>query len=98
MNVINIIKGIEQLAVELLLWIIYVPKTIYKIIKNPNWVPGYIKEELEKKERFTGYMSPILLYLAVSVLLYVLLDSGLITTDDEANTQIFREQIQGPLG
>ena len=98
MNIINIIKGIEQLAVELLLWIIYVPKTIFKIIKDPNWVPGYIKEELEKKDRFTGYMSPILLYLAVSVLLYVLLDSGLIAAGDEENAQVFREQIQGPLG
>ena len=98
MNVINIIKGIEQLAVELLLWIIYVPKTIYKIIKDPDWVPGYIKGELEEKDKFKGYMSPILLFLAVSVLLYVLLDSELITADDEENTKAFWEQIQGPLG
>ncbi|MCE2613856.1 hypothetical protein LVD13_12815 [Flavobacteriaceae bacterium D16] len=100
MNIINIIKGIEQLAVELLLWIIYVPKTLYKIIKDPSWAPVYIKEELNKKEdKFKVYMSPILLFLAISVVLFVLLDSGLIVAPnyDEAGGS-FGQRLQGPAG
>ena len=99
MNIINIIKGIELLAVELLLWIIYVPKTIYKIIKDPNWVPVYIKEELAKKEKFKVYMSPVLLFLAISVVLFVLLDSGLIIAPDydEAGGN-FGQKLKGPAG
>jgi hypothetical protein len=100
MNIINIIKGIEQLAVELLLWIIYVPKTLYKIIKDPNWVPVYIKEELNKDEdKFKGYLSPILLFLAISVLLFVLLDSGLIIAPDyDESGGNFGQKLQGPAG
>jgi len=99
MNFINILKGIEHLAVELLLWIIYVPKTIYKIIKNPNWVPGYIKLQLAKDDKFRAYMSPVLLFLAISVVLFVLLDSGLITSPDyDDNKGSFGDRLQGPMG
>ena len=99
MNIINIIKGIELLAVELLLWIIYVPKTLYKIIKDPSWAPLYIKEQLSIKDKFKTYMSPVLLFLAISVVLFVLLDSGLIVTsnyDDSGGS--FGQRLQGPAG
>ncbi|MCX2718809.1 hypothetical protein [Lentiprolixibacter aurantiacus] len=99
MNIINIIKGIELLAVELLLWIIYVPKTIYKIIKDPKWAPGYIKEQLRSEEKFKTYMSPILLFLAISVVLFVLLDSGLIIAPDyDESGGSFGQRLQGPAG
>ncbi|MDX1314613.1 MAG: hypothetical protein R3356_03855 [Eudoraea sp.] len=99
MNIINIIKGIELLAVELLLWIIYIPKTLYKIIKDPTWAPRYIKEQLAAEEKFKTYMSPILLFLAISVVLFVLLDSGLIVAPnyDESGGS-FGQRLQGPAG
>lgn len=62
MNFINIIEGIERLVVNLMFWIIFIPKSIYKIVTNPKWVPGYVSAELEKdKDRFKDFMSPIVL-------------------------------------
>jgi hypothetical protein len=50
------------LAFEILLWIIFIPKTLFKIIWNPSWVPKYVDEELAKeKDRFSEYLSPMLL-------------------------------------
>ncbi|NND52914.1 MAG: hypothetical protein HKN54_10945 [Flavobacteriaceae bacterium] len=74
MNILNILKGLENLAVELLLWIVYIPKTIYRVVKNPFWVRKYVNEQLQKEQKFQDYMSPVLLYLGTSVILYVLVD------------------------
>lgn len=99
MNIINIIKGIELLAVEVLLWFIYVPKTLYKIIKDPKWAPGYVRDQLAEKDKFKGYMSPVLLFLAISVVLFVLLDSGLIIAPDyDESSGSFGQRLQGPAG
>lgn len=74
MNIISILKGIENLAIELLLWVIYIPKTIFKIIKDPYWVSGYVDAELKKKDKFINYMSPVLMYLGTTVILFVISD------------------------
>ena len=99
MGIIDILKGIEKLAVELLMWLIYIPKTIYKIIKDPNWVMDYVHVELTKEEKFKAYMSPVLLFLGVSVVLFVLLDSGMLTSpayDQKSNS--ISDQIQDAVG
>ncbi|NNL79088.1 MAG: hypothetical protein HKO67_01245 [Flavobacteriaceae bacterium] len=75
MNILNILKGLENLAVELLLWIVYIPKTLYRIVKDPFWVRTYVNDELDKDEKFTEYMSPVLLYLGTSVILYIVFAS-----------------------
>lgn len=70
MNIVNIIEGIERLVVSLLFWIIFIPKSIFKIVSNPKWVPGYVTGELDKEsDRFKDFMSPIILYLLNSVFL-----------------------------
>ncbi len=99
MGIIDILKGIERLAVELLLWFIYIPKTIYKIIKDPSWVPGYVHEEMSKDDKFKGYLSPVLLFLGISVVLFVLLDSGIILspTYDQKSASI-GDRIQDAIG
>lgn len=59
----NLVETLEKLAFEILLWIIFIPKTLFKIIWNPSWVPGYINEELAKdKGRFSEYVSPLVLF------------------------------------
>lgn len=99
MGIIDLLKGIEKLAVELLLWFIYIPKTIYKIIKDPNWVPVYVHNELSKEDKFKGYMSPVLLFLGITVVLFVLLDSGVITSPDyDQKSSSFSERIQDVVG
>jgi len=99
MNIIDILKGIENLAVEVLLWLIYIPKTIFKIIKDPNWVPGYVRDELSKNDKFKGYMSPVLLFLGISIILFVLLDTGVLTTPDyNQKGGSFSDRIQDAIG
>ena len=67
MNGIGILKGIADLVVELLLLIIYVPKTLYKILKDPTWVPQFISEQLSKKQGYQEYVSPVFLYILMAL-------------------------------
>jgi len=67
MNRIDILKGIADIVVELLLLIIYVPKTLYKILKDPTWVPQFISEELSKKQGYQEYVSPVFLYILMAL-------------------------------
>jgi hypothetical protein len=68
-NFVNLLNSVEKLAYEIIMWVIFVPKTILKVITNPDWVPGYIEGELkeEQEERFTDYMSPVVLLLAITL-------------------------------
>ena len=70
MNIVNIIEGIERLVVSLLFWLIFIPKSLFKIVSDPRWVEEYVTRELkEDADRFQDYMSPIILYLLNSVFL-----------------------------
>ncbi len=94
MNITSILKGIENLALELFIWIIFIPKTIYQIIKDPKAIPDYITTELAKEKRFENYMSPVLLYLTVSVILY----ASLRYVSFINNNSNFTENVKGPEG
>jgi len=81
MNIINVVEGIEKLIVELLTWIVLIPRTLRKILENPQAVPGYIDEELAKPSgRFENYISPVLLFLICSVVLYFV-DAQIVQSD-----------------
>jgi len=69
-SLIDLLEGFEKLAYKLLLWVILIPKTIGKIILNPGFAPDYIHDELEndKDSPFDEYISPMLLYLGVTLL------------------------------
>ncbi len=66
---------IEILAYKILLWILLLPKTLLKLIFEPNWAPGYIKKELnsESKAAFDSYMSPVVLFLLVTLIPAILI-------------------------
>ena len=75
MNVLGILNEIEDLIREVIMWLVDIPKTLFKILANPSWVTRYIDEELVKKsDRFKNYMSPIILYLICSVLLFFIIE------------------------
>ncbi len=74
MNAYKILAEIERLMTEIILSLIYIPKTIFKILRNPSWVPTYIDQELENESRkFEEYISPIMLLLASTLLMFYLL-------------------------
>jgi len=58
----NLLESLEKLVFEILMWLVFIPKTLFKILRNPNWVPGYIEDEFKKKDgRFSEYVSPLIL-------------------------------------
>ncbi len=94
MNITSILKGIENFALEVFIWLIFIPKTLFKIITRPKDIPGYITDELKKTMRFEDRMSPVLLYLTVCVLLYASLRFVSFINPNENFTEI----VQGPEG
>lgn len=81
MNLLQILNELEKLLTEILLAIVFIPKTLIRIITRPNWVPGYIDEELTKDgRRFGNYMSPIVLFLINSILLFFLYEYVMYTS------------------
>ena len=71
MNDLNeIIEGIEKFSYEILIWVLFIPKTLVQIIVNPSWVLEYISREMEDKtdDRFDSYMSPVILILICTIL------------------------------
>lgn len=68
-NISDFLSEIEKLAYKILLWVLLLPKTLLKIIIDPQWVPGYIKSELggDSEKSFDNYMSPVVLFLIVTL-------------------------------
>lgn len=69
-NITDFLNEIEKLAYKILLWVLLLPKTLLKIILDPNWVPGYVKKELggDSENAFDKYMSPVVLFLIVTLI------------------------------
>lgn len=74
-NIADFLDEIERLAYKILLWVLLLPKTLLKIILEPKWVPKYVKEELsgDSSTAFDRYMSPVVLFLIVTLIPAILL-------------------------
>lgn len=72
-NLIDIFESIEQFAYKVLVWIVLAPKTLARIVIEPDWVPDYITGELREKEhnRFDNYFPPVFLIILVSLLPFI---------------------------
>lgn len=81
----KLLESIEDLVFKIITWIIFIPKTIYKVLLHWEWAPGYVKAELkaEEKERFDEYISPVFLFLAVAIL-----PAAIVSTIDEMGVEI----------
>lgn len=69
-SLVNLLEDFEKLVYKILMWVILVPKTVIKITVDVGFVPDYVRGELrsEKGKQFDEYISPILLYLGVTLL------------------------------
>lgn len=74
-NIADFLDEIERLAYKILLWVLLLPKTLLKIILEPKWVPGYVRAELsgESSTAFDRFMSPVVLFLIVTLIPAILL-------------------------
>ena len=99
MNIISILAGIEKLVVELLLWLIFIPKTLFKIVADPNWVSKYVDEELAKKsDKFVNFISPIMLFLVSSVVLFFILEHSDFEGTQNINPDKLLKDLKGTTG
>lgn len=80
MEILRIIAAIEEAVYQSAIWILLLPKTFYRVMRNPSWIAGYVRNEFLKKpdERFDEYMSPLFFWLLVCVLpFYFVLTSNI---------------------
>jgi len=66
----KLFQSIEDAVYEIMVWIMLLPKTLFRAMVRPRWAIQYVHEELSKKpeDRFDEFLSPVLLWLIVAVL------------------------------
>jgi hypothetical protein len=74
MEIIKLLQSLEDLIYQAALWIILIPKTFVKVVRQPRWCQSYVAAELAKdpSRRFDEYMSPILFWITTAVVPYLL--------------------------
>jgi hypothetical protein len=74
MDILRVLQSVEDLIYQIVLWIVFIPKTFAKVICQPRWCHSYIAGELEKdpSRRFEAYMSPILFWTTTGIIPYLL--------------------------
>jgi len=92
-SIFTVLQDIEKLIYKVLMWVVLIPKTIYKIVTNPTWAHDYIKKELDENEEkktppFDEFMSPVILLLVVALIPALIFNSlptfgGVITSPAE---------------
>lgn len=96
-NIANVLEDFEKLAYKILMWVILVPKTVIKVVVDPGFVPEYVRGELkaEKGKQFDEYISPMLLYLGVTLLpaiaIYLLPAFGMEIISPYQDPALFRD-------
>ena len=65
----KLFQSIEDAVYEVMVWILLLPKTLFRSMFKPRWTIAYVNEEWEKKpeNRFDEFLSPVLLWLIVAV-------------------------------
>jgi len=74
MNFVKILRSVEEFVFVAATWIVFVPKTFLKILVRPRWAYDYVQEESEKapEVRYDAYVSPILFWIMVAVVPFVI--------------------------
>lgn len=96
MNAVVILEGIADLIVKVLLLIIFLPKTLYKIISDPRWVPNYIREKVTKKGAYSDYVSPIFLYILTGLAPYLFVPVEVLSEFTDGNDGSITKMVQDP--
>ena len=86
MDVVNILRGLEDGVYELCVLAILIPRTFVALVFNPKWAYDSVVTEFEKpvSARFQEYASPVLFWVLVGVVPYAigLKHLGLSATDN----------------
>jgi hypothetical protein len=65
MDLLKLLRSLEDLVVEIALWIILLPRTLFSVIVNPVKLARYFDriQDTDAKERDDEYLSPVLFWL-----------------------------------
>ena len=78
MDLIKLLRSVEELIYEVALWVLLYPRTLAQALFFPSWIQPYVAGEWlrDERDRFDGFLSPPLV-LAVSVMIpfVIFLDS-----------------------
>ena len=96
MRGINILKGIAELLVQVLMLVIYTPKTLYKVLKDPEWVPQFILDESSKKEASQEYVTPVFFYILTVMVPYAMVPLEALATLAKNTDGTFSNMVQNP--
>ena len=66
----KLFESIEDAVYEVMVWILLLPKTFFRVMFQPKWAMQYALDEWKKEpdERFDEYLSPVMLWLLVAVI------------------------------
>jgi len=69
MDLSNVISTTESLLFQVALWLVLIPKTLFRVITTPSWIPEYVAGELAKPEerRFDDHVSPLLFFVIMTI-------------------------------
>jgi hypothetical protein len=92
LDFIGIIRSLEELLYEVMSWLIFYPRTLWRTIRDPVAVTAYSDAEQNDRpsEQYTETLSPPLLLMITMVLTYALAH-GLGSTEPKATTEIGKE-------
>jgi hypothetical protein len=69
MDLGKIVSMTESLLYQVAVTLVLLPKTLFKVMTNPTWIPDYIARELAKPDdqRFDDHVSPLLFFVILTI-------------------------------
>ena len=96
MDILQLIRSLEEFTYEIVLLILFLPKTLIRFAFQPARVRDYVSAELEKPtgDQFRSYLSPILYWILVGVVPAFVVINNVI---DHARTEFAHNVAREPL-
>jgi hypothetical protein len=70
MDFVKLIQSLQELVFEIVVWILLLPKTLFRALVRPDLMVKYVNSELQKEpeKQFDDLVSPVLFYLLLAVI------------------------------
>jgi len=70
MDLVKLIQSLQELVFEIVVWILLLPKTLFRALARPDLMVKYVNSELQKEpeKQFDDYVPPVLFFLLLAVI------------------------------
>ncbi len=70
MDIVKLIQSLQELVFEIVVWILLLPKTLFRALVRPDQMVKYVNSELgkEPEKQFDDYVPPVLFFLLLAVI------------------------------